>query len=160
VPIEVYETRRVGGESETEEVLADRMTVHIVPSFLVVGLVAYVSEETGRPEVSIQRIDGTPSRDVISVGGGDQPVWGRNGRELFFVDPQGALRSVPVARGPNGRPVFGTAALLDVPPIGFGHSSTQYDVTPDGRRIYFFDRRLEPAPTEVGVVLGWRALLN
>jgi Tol biopolymer transport system component len=123
-------------------------------------LVAYVSEETGRPEVSIQRIDGTPARDVISVGGGDQPVWRRNGRELFFVDPQGALRSVPVARGPSGRPVFGKAVLLDVPPIGFGHFSTQYDVSPDGRRIYFFDRRREPAPTEVGIMLGWRALLK
>jgi Tol biopolymer transport system component len=123
-------------------------------------LVAYVSEETGRPEVSIQRVDGTPARDVISVGGGDQPVWGRNGRELFFVDPQGALRSVPVARGPNGRPVFGKAVVLDVPPIGSGHFSTQYDVSPDGRRIYFFDRRREPAPTEVGIVLGWRALLK
>ena len=37
-------------------------------------LVAYVSEETGRPEVSVQRIDGKPRRDVISVAGGDQPA--------------------------------------------------------------------------------------
>jgi zinc protease len=48
----------------------------------------------------------------------------------------------------------------NVPPIGSGHFSTQYDVSPDGRRIYFFDRRREPAPTEVGIVLGWRALLK
>ena len=123
-------------------------------------LVAYVSEETGRPEVTIQRIDGVPARNVISVGGGDQPVWGRDGRELFFVDPQGALRSVPVSRGADGRPVAGTPVLLAVPPIGFGHFSTQYDVSPDGRRIYYFDRRREPAPAEIGIVFGWRALLK
>jgi Tol biopolymer transport system component len=36
--------------------------------------VAYVSEETGRPEVSVRRIGGPASREVISAGGGDQPV--------------------------------------------------------------------------------------
>jgi Tol biopolymer transport system component len=122
-------------------------------------LIAYVSEETGRPEVSIRRIDGRPARDVISVGGGDQPVWARNGQELYFVDPQGALRRVSVARGSDGRPVPGKPVLLGVPPIGFGHSSTQYDVSREGR-IYFFDRRREPPPSEVGVLIGWRALLK
>jgi serine/threonine protein kinase len=122
--------------------------------------VAYVSEETGRPEVSIQRIDGHSAREVISVGGGDQPVWRRDGRELFFVDPKGMLRAVSVERGPGGRPVAGTPALLGVPPIGFGHSGTQYDVSLDGQRIYLFDRRSDPAPSEIGVVLGWRALLK
>jgi hypothetical protein len=37
-----------------------------------------------------------------------------------------------------------------VPPIGSGHWGTEYDVSPDGRRIYFFDRRLEPAPSDFG----------
>ena len=122
-------------------------------------LIAYVSEETGPPEVSIRTIDGRPARDVISVGGGDQPVWARNGQELYFVDPQGALRSVSVARGSDGRPVSGKPVLLGVPPIGFGHSSTQYDVSREGR-IYFFDRRREPPPSQIGVLSGWRAFLK
>jgi hypothetical protein len=122
--------------------------------------VAYVSHKSGRPEVAIQRIDGAPARDVISVGGGDQPVWRRDGQELFFVDPQGALRVVPVSRAPTGRPVSGKPVRVGVPAIGFGHNSTQFDISPDGRRIYFFDRRREPPPAEVGVVLGWRALVK
>jgi Tol biopolymer transport system component len=123
-------------------------------------LVAYVSEETGRPEVSVQRIDGQPRREVISVAGGDQPVWGRSGRELFFVDPQGLLRSASVSINTDGRPVFGTPVILEVPPIGFGHWGTQYDVSPDGRRIHFYDRRLDSLPTEFGVVVGWRGMLK
>ena len=131
------------------------------PRFSSAGdLVAYVSEESGAPEVSIQRIDGAPARDVISVGGGDQPVFGRDGKELFFVDPQGMLRSVTVNRRPGARPVFGKPLPLKVPRIGFGHFSTQYDVSPDGRRIYFFDRRHDSSPSEIGLVLGWRALVN
>jgi len=121
--------------------------------------VAYVSHQTGRPEVSVQAIEGTPRRDVISVGGGDQPVWRRNGGELFFVDPDGMLRSAPVRWSISGQPAFGSSAPLTVPRIGSGHWSTQYDVSPDGQRIYFLDRRLDPAPTGFGVVIGWRALL-
>ena len=123
-------------------------------------LVAYVSEETGRPEVSVQRIDGKPRRDVISVAGGDQPVWSRNGPELFFVDPQGLLRSSAVSTATGGRPTFGTPVLLKVPAIGRGYSGTQYDVSPDGQQIYFFDSRLEPSPSEFGVVVGWRGMLK
>lgn len=107
-------------------------------------LVAYVSLEIGRPEVSVQTIDGTRRRDVISVAGGSQPVWRGDGRELFFVDPEGAL----------------SAVRLGVPPIGTGHWGTQYDITRDGRRIYFLDRAIEPAPAEFGVVVGWRELLR
>jgi eukaryotic-like serine/threonine-protein kinase len=123
-------------------------------------LVAYVSGETGRPEVSVQTIDGPRRREVISVAGGNQPVWSRDGRELFFVDPQGLLRSAPVSMSPDGRPAFGTPVLLDVPPIGSGHWGTQYDVSGDGQRIYFLDRRLEPPPSEFGVVVGWRGMLK
>ena len=124
------------------------------------ALVAYVSAESGRPEVLVRTVDGLPARDVISVGGGDQPVWRRDGNELFFVDPQGSLRSVSVSRTPDGRPAFGRSAPLDVPRIGSGHLGTQYDVSPDGRRVYFLDRQSAPAPSQIGVVAGWRALLK
>jgi Tol biopolymer transport system component len=124
------------------------------------NLVAYVSEQTGRPEVSVHTVDGPLARDVLSVGGGDQPVWSRDGRELFFVDPQGSLRSVTVSRAPDGRPVFGRAVQLEVPQIGSGHLGTQYDVSPDGRRIHFLDRDVEAPPSEISIVLGWRAFLK
>ena len=122
--------------------------------------VAYVSEETGRPEVSVQTIDGARRREVISVAGGSQPVWGPSGRELFFVDPQGGLRVAPVSLGRDGRPLFGSPVPLGVPPIGSGHWGTQYDISPDGQRIYFFDRRVDPPPSEFGVVVGWQGLLK
>ena len=123
-------------------------------------LVAYVSEETGRPEVSVRAIDTAPRREVLSVAGGDQPVWRRDGRELFFVDPQGLLRSTAISTGSDDRLIFGKAALLDVPPIGSGHGSFQYDVSPDGQRIHFLDRRPEPPPSEFGVIVGWRRMLK
>ena len=35
----------------------------------------------------------------VSTGGGTQPLWARNGQELFYLAPDGALMSVPVERG-------------------------------------------------------------
>jgi eukaryotic-like serine/threonine-protein kinase len=123
-------------------------------------LVAYVSEESGHPEIAVQTVDGPAARDVLSAGGGDQPVWSRSGNELFFVDPQGSLRSVTVSRALDGRPVFGRTVPLAVPSIGSGHFGTQYDISPDGRTVYFFDRQIDSPPSEISIVLGWSALLK
>jgi Tol biopolymer transport system component len=123
------------------------------------ALVAYVSEEAGRPEVSIQTVGRPPRREVVSVSGGDQPVWSRDGTELFFVDPGGFLRAVRVTRDREGRPAYDTPVLVRVPRIGSGHYGTQYDVSPDGR-IYFLDRNNDPPPSEFNVVLGWPGILK
>jgi Tol biopolymer transport system component len=120
--------------------------------------IAYVSDETGRPEVSIRSMV-EPRRYVISPGGGNQPVWHPSGRALYYVDARGRLRKMAVQEM-NGALTFGQPAELKVPPIGSGHTSTQYDVSPDGR-IYFLDHRAGTSrPTEVRIVLGWSALLS
>jgi eukaryotic-like serine/threonine-protein kinase len=122
--------------------------------------IAYVSEESGRAEVSVRSVSGPLRRIVISGDGGDQPVWRRDGAELFFVDSQGRLRAVAVAPGKGANLTVGIPVELKVPPIPIGQRGTQYDVSPDGRRVYFLDRTREPAPREISVVLGWRALLR
>ena len=88
--------------------------------------IAYVSDEVGHPEISIRTMDAGPQREVVSVGGGSQPVWTRDGRELLFVDREGMLRAVAVRRATNGRPVVGNATRVAVPPLGVMHYSTQY----------------------------------
>ena len=122
--------------------------------------IAYVSEESGRPEVSVRAVSGAPKRMPISGEGGDHPVWRADGGELFFVDLDGHLRSVPVQWGPDGIPVLGVPAKLSVPRIGRGHWGTPYDVSPDGSRIYFLRHNDDPPPHEIHVVVGWRALLQ
>jgi len=122
--------------------------------------ITYVSDESGRPEVSVRNLSGSPIRIVVSGDGGEQPVWRRDGAELFFVDPRGRLRSVSVRGTLDGSPAFGLPAELAVPPIGFGHWGHQYDVSPDGRRIYFMRRNEDQAPQEISVVIGWRSLLG
>jgi Tol biopolymer transport system component len=121
--------------------------------------IAYVSEESGRPEVSVRNLSGPPTRVVVSASGGDQPVWAHDGSELFFVNPQGRLQSVRVLRK-GDTTTFGLPVTLNVPSIGFGHWGTQYDVSPDGQRIYFLTPNKQDAPREFNVVMGWRSLLK
>ena len=118
---------------------------------------AYVSDESGTPEVSIRSIAGPPRRYTISTGGGDQPVWHRNGSALFFVDAGGRLRRVAVRETANGL-TLGSPTANALPSIGSGHAATQYDLAPDGR-VYYLDPAEGPRPTEIRVILGWQALI-
>jgi serine/threonine protein kinase len=122
--------------------------------------IAYVSEEAGRPEVSVRSLFDTPRRVVISGEGGDHPVWRRDGAELFFVDPHGRLRSVAVRQAAAGNLAFGVPVELNVPTFGAGHFGRQYDISPDGRRIYFMYENDDAPPREINVVTDWRALLT
>ena len=46
--------------------------------------IAYISNETGRNEIYLRSV-ATPSHVIaVSVGGGTEPVWRRDGRELFY----------------------------------------------------------------------------
>ena len=121
---------------------------------------AYVSEEAGRPVVSVRALSGPPRRLVVSSDGGSQPVWRRDGRELLYVDREGRLHGRSVQRQPTGELTLGVAHALSVPLIGSGHWGTQYDVSPDGQHVYFIDRTPAPRPSDIRVVIGWRALLK
>ena len=122
--------------------------------------VAYVSEEAERPEVWVRSLTGPVRRMLVSGEGGNQPVWRRDGKVLYFVDLKGKLRSTDVRWGANGEPAFGLPVRPDLPQIGFGHWGTQYDISPDGSRMYFIQPTDEPAPTEIQVAINWSSLLD
>ena len=119
--------------------------------------IAYVSDEGGRPEVSVRSLSGSPRRFSVSPGGGDQVVWQRDGRALYYVDPKGRLQNVSV-HDQNGQLSLGQPVEMPLT-IGAGHSNTQYDLAPDGR-IYYLDPTPPSLPTDVRIVLGWQALLK
>ena len=47
---------------------------------------AFVSDESGRPGVSVRSVAPPARRFVVSTSGGDQPVWRRDGREVYYID--------------------------------------------------------------------------
>ena len=121
--------------------------------------IAFVSNQSGRPEVAVRSLSGPPAHDVVSRGGGDQPVWRRDMSELFYADPSGQLFSVSV-RPAGNRLEFGIPLKLGAPPLGYRHWGTIYDVSHDGRLIFFPARGEAQGPREIGVITGWSSLIR
>src|ERR1017187_2296929 len=62
--------------------------------------VAYESDESGRSEVYVRPFPGPGTPFPISTGGGANPRWSRDRKELYFVAPDSMLMAAPVtARG-------------------------------------------------------------
>jgi Tol biopolymer transport system component len=153
-------TMPIGSDSQARPLLAESFSERDARISPDGRWIAYVSDETGRPEVSVRSLAGPARRFVVSSGGGDQPVWRRDGAELFFAGPEGRLFAASVGPGPNAGLSFGAATKLNVPPLGERHQDTIYDVSLDGRTVYFQHPTNQRPPREFGVVLGWRALIK
>jgi serine/threonine protein kinase/Tol biopolymer transport system component len=121
---------------------------------------AFVSDESGRPVVSVRGVAAPARRFVVSMSGGDQPVWRRDGKELFYVDAERFMQSVSVRTTADGGLAFGAPRSVSIPRFAERHWGTVYDVSPDGSRVYFPHPGSARVPHEFGVVLGWRALLE
>jgi Tol biopolymer transport system component len=120
---------------------------------------AYESNDAGESQVFVRPFpDVNKEKIQISTVGGSQPLWARNGQELFYVAPDGALMSVLVKRGTAwiaGRPT----KLIEAGYFraGGGNDSRMYDVSPDGKRFLMIKQDVSPnqrAPRIV-VVQNW-----
>ncbi len=111
---------------------------------------AYTSDETGRFEVYVQPFLSAGARSRISRDGGTEPLWARNGKELFFRQDD-SLMAVAML---NGAPVGGPQLLFSAPTLrATSAGRTNYDVTPDGQRFVMIRR--EPDAPRIQVVLNW-----
>jgi Tol biopolymer transport system component len=115
---------------------------------------AYVSDETGRPEVFVASLDNPARRVRVSVQGGTEPVWRRDGGELFFRSGSRMMAADvgtrPAVYAKPPRQLFEAAFH----PGSAG--SPGYDVSSDGTRFLM----LRPAASdterrELRVALGW-----
>jgi Tol biopolymer transport system component len=97
---------------------------------------AYASDESGIWEIYVTSFPGAAGKWQVSRGGGTEPRWRGDGKEMFYVGPTGILMAVPV----NGENGFSTGAPAPLFQLGGRTpiSSTDiftYDVSQDGKRI-------------------------
>ena len=113
--------------------------------------IAYESDESGEYEIYARRFPGAGDKRQVSTGGGTNPLWNRNGRELFYRNGDQVV-AVAVAKEDDlvlGRPsvLFERGFTRDPP--GFNN----FDVTPDGQRFIDLDDSVaEPLPTHLVLV--------
>jgi serine/threonine-protein kinase len=119
--------------------------------------VAYVSDESGRDQVYVQAYPGPGGKWQASNDGGTEPVWARNGRELFYWTGN-KLMSVAVATSST----FSAAApqvlfegTFDRPLASFPN----YDVSTDGEHFLMFKSAQPAILSQITVVLDWATQL-
>jgi Tol biopolymer transport system component/tRNA A-37 threonylcarbamoyl transferase component Bud32 len=122
--------------------------------------VAYASNESGREEIYVQTFPKLTGKWQISTGGGDQPYWRADGRELYYLRLDRTLMAVAVNAASGfeaGLPVelFATRTLT----TAIGGSRAHFAVSNDGRfLVNTIVDRANLAPIQV--VLNWTAALR
>ena len=123
---------------------------------------AYSSDETDAFEIYVRPFPQLDKRWRISLQGGTEPLWRRDGRELFYLSSDGKMMSVSVAAD-NG-PVFKSSAPVPLFSLPARPAATvrdrNYGVTPDGQRFLMNLRVNDPRPATLNVFLNWPTALK
>ena len=115
----------------------------------------YVSNESGRNEIYVRPFRGTDRRWQVSSGGGSQPVWNPNGREIFYRigDKMMAVTMTPAGNELQlSRPqqLFARSYAY-----GAGITIANYDVSKDGQRFVMV--RDDTTVGRLRVILNWQS---
>ena len=113
--------------------------------------VAYISDEAGQgdSELYVAPFPGPGARKQISTDGANQPRWSRDGKEIFFLDPDNKL----MVAGVNGKgdsfevstvkSLFQTRAIV---------TPWEYEVSPDGQQFLINTGPEQPTRTPGTVI--------
>jgi len=116
----------------------------------------YISDASGRMDVYVRPFARPGAERLVSPGGGFGPRWRRDGRELFYIAPDGRLMAVPLEPGEELDP--GPARILFDARLGvLPYDLAEYDSTPDGQRFLVNQPVEPPAPEAVNLLFDWTA---
>jgi Tol biopolymer transport system component len=125
--------------------------------------IAYISNETGQFEVYVESFPATGAKLAISIGGGSQPQWRTDGKELYYYAPNRKLMAVEVnGDGPTfkvgeARPLFEIRVFANDQSFpGNGY----YTVTHDGKRFLVSSLPEAPQRQQINVIVNWTADLK
>ena len=147
---------RLTGERKAEPFLASQYSEGW-PSLSPDGRwLAYASDESARFEVYVRPFPGPGGQVLISRNGGSEPVWSRDGRELFYRGV-GGRDATMMAASVQTQPVFRVVNRVELFPIADFENATphaNYEMLKDGRFLMV----RQPRVSEVVYVLNWQAL--
>jgi len=144
---------RLDTESDPQMLLASSFNEHSAVLSPDDRWMAYVSDESGRDEVYVTSFPDVGRREQISTEGGSEPLWSRDGEELYYRNGDEVI-AVSVQMKPEL--VIGRPAVLFAGPyeMSTDNISANYDVAADGRFLMMEDAS-GGARATVNVVLNW-----
>jgi serine/threonine protein kinase/Tol biopolymer transport system component len=114
---------------------------------------AFMANETARAEIYVSAFPTSASLYQVSVEGGRQPKWSRDGRELVYRSGRRMLAvTVKTASAFSaGKP----RVLFEGDYVSSGLLGLDYDLAPDGRFLMVKPSADEQTPARVRVVVNW-----
>jgi len=97
---------------------------------------------------------------LISVGGGSEASWRKDGHELFYLAPNGGLMSVTLTASDVVRASRPTELFRIQIPGDRRSPGTAYAATADGERFLVPTAVGDPPQTAVTVILNWAKTLQ
>ena len=118
--------------------------------------VAYVTNESGRFEIVVQPFPEATGKWQVSTNGGLQPRWRADGKELYFIAPDGRLMAVPVTVRGSTLEAGKSAALFPTRIVaGTNPFKPQYAVSREGKFLINVPA-LESAASPITLILNWK----
>ncbi len=114
---------------------------------------AFISDQSGRPEVYLRNLQGEPGQWQISTEGGRNPRWRADGKELTYASGDGWLMRVTIQPGVDPHP-GNPARIFQLPEIPDSIAPILEDMTRDGQRF------LLNVPTTSRTSIAFHAILN
>ena len=119
--------------------------------------IAYTSTESDKEQVYVVPYPSLAEKWQVSPEGGREPVWSREGKELFYLAPDGQLMSVAVSR--KGEELeFGKPAGLFATSFTGGPGQV-YDVFPGGQK-FVVNSDVATIPNPMTIVSNWTSLIK
>ena len=114
---------------------------------------AYTSNESGKFEIYVRSFSQSGGQWLISTGGGSQPRWRSDGKELFYIAPDKTLMAVGINAGSTFEMTTPTALFKTQ--VSSYNAPNRYVVSPDGQRFLINCPAGEVNRTPITVALNW-----
>ena len=113
--------------------------------------VAYCSDESGQYEIYVRPASGEGAKWQLSTESGEEPIWSRDGRELFYRNGQKwmAVDVTTDQEFKSGSPhLLFEGSYLNIPGVS-------YDVAADGRFLMLEENSKQPPTFQVQAIFNW-----
>ena len=150
---------RNGGRGPVEPLVATRFEERF-PTVSPDGRwLAYASDQSGTSDVYVRPLDRDGDEIRVSLAGGSEPMWGPDGRELFYREPvtNAVMLTAATLTFSPALAVTARRQLFDVTQMSTTAPHSNYDVSPDGRTFAMV--RQNPA-TRIMVIQNLPALVR
>jgi serine/threonine-protein kinase len=119
---------------------------------------AFVSDQSGRDEVYLRDLQGSRDQLLVSSGGGSEPVWSPDGRELYYRETAVGAHLVAARIATSPAPaVTSRTRLFSVGDLVATNPHANYDISPDGRTFVAVRRSLA---ARIVVIQNFPALIR